>query len=213
MHREDIRAIFSNLFETFYPKVRAVAYGIVRDEQMAEDVAQEVFAKAYVKLETVRDLTRMKAWLYTTVKRRAVDWLREQQRRPETSWMPQELSGPDRLEETFIRREQLQEALLMLDAPFRRDFMWHEWRGYTAREISTLTRESINTIESRIRRARGKLRTILAAEDEPRITVRVTKPLLVQQPNIVLSGQAAFEQHLASHSILAVMLHMRRIAN
>ncbi|PWW08666.1 RNA polymerase sigma-70 factor (ECF subfamily) [Paenibacillus cellulosilyticus] len=213
MHRDDRKASFTNLFDAYYPMVRAVAYRIVRDEQIAEDVAQDVFTKAYVKLDTVRDTERVRSWLYTMVKRKAIDWVRARQRQPEMSWMPQELSGPDRLEDAYIRREQLQDALLMLDAPFRRDFIWHEWRGYTAREISTMTRESINTVESRIRRARGKLRSILAAVDEPRIMVRVAKPLLVQSPHIALPGHAAFEQHLASNSILAVMLHMRRIAN
>jgi|GEM_PF-6179224 len=73
--------------------------------------------------------------------------------------------------------------------------------------------ESINTIESRIRRARGKLQRILTAIDEPRIMVRVTKPSMAQPSHLLVPGQAGFEQHLVSHSILAVMLHMRRIVN
>ncbi|WP_263576138.1 hypothetical protein [Paenibacillus terricola] len=43
--------------------------------------------------------------------------------------------------------------------------------------------------------------------------VRVTKPLIVQPPRILVPGQAAFELHLVSNSILEVMFHMRRIAN
>jgi RNA polymerase sigma factor (sigma-70 family) len=184
----------------------------VRDAQIAEDVAQDVFAKAYMKLGTLRDADKIKSWLSTMTKRRAIDWLRQQQRQPELVRLVQELRGPNQLEEEYIRTEQLHEALMTLDVSFRRAFIWHEWQGYTAREISLITRESLNTIESRIRRARVKLRNHLESVDGQRIMVRVAKPLALQQP-LIVPHQAEFEKKLVNQSILAVMLHLRGIAS
>lgn len=172
---------FAALFVSHYPMVRSVAWRIVRDEQTAEDLAQDVFVKAFMKLGTLRESGKLKSWLFTMTKRRAIDWLRQQQRQPEWVRTQQELCGPIKLEEEYIQREQLHEALLVLDAPYRRAFIWHEWGGNTAKEISLITQESSNTIESRIRRARGQLRNYLESLNGQRIMVRVTKPLVVQQ--------------------------------
>ncbi len=197
---------------SYYPMVRTIANRVVRDEQIAEDLAQDVFAKAFMKLGTLREADKIKSWLYTMTKRRAIDWLRQQQRQPESVRIAQELRGPNKVEDEYIRREELHEALMTLDVPYRRAFIWHEWRGYTAREISLITQESSNTIESRIRRAREKLRNHLESANGHRIMVRVTKPLAVQKP-LIAPHHAEFEKNLVNQSILAVMLHLRGIAS
>lgn len=210
--RTEHRETFTALFASYYPMVRAVACRIVRDEQTAEDLAQDVFIKALMKLGTLREPDKIKSWLFTMTKRRAIDWIRQQQRQPERVWTNQELCGPIKLEDDYIRREQLQEALLTLDVLYRRDFILHEWRGYTVKEISLITQESSNTIESRIRRARGKLRNYLDTLNGQRIMVRIIKPLVLKQ-QLILPKQADFEKQLVSQSILAVMLHLRQSAS
>jgi len=215
MHPDDYPASeqsFAAWFQSYYPLVRAVARRIVRDEQTAEDLAQDVFAKAYVKSGTLRDAGKIKPWLLTMIRRRAIDWMRQQQRQPEREWLPDELQGPDKLEEAYICREQLHEALRMLDEPYRQAFLWHAWRGYTAREIGLLTQQSANTVDSRIRRARGKLRHYLESLESRRVVVPVAKPTAVRS-RLIVPDRAEFEMRLVSQSILAVMLRVRQIRN
>jgi len=95
-----------------------------------------------MKLGTLRESGKIKSWLFTMTKRRAIDWLRQQQRQPEYVRTQQELRGPINIEEEYIRREQLHEALLLLDDPYCRAFIWYDWRGYTVKEISLITQES-----------------------------------------------------------------------
>lgn len=54
---------FAVLFESCYPMVKAIAGRIVRDEQIAEDIAQDVFVKAYIKRGTLREYDKIKSWL------------------------------------------------------------------------------------------------------------------------------------------------------
>ena len=58
-----------------------VAYGVLRHQQDAEDVAQESFAKAYRHFRRLRDRTRFRAWLVRMTWRTALDRQRSNRRR------------------------------------------------------------------------------------------------------------------------------------
>lgn len=206
---------FVDLFRLYSGMVKSVAYHIVRDEHAAQDLAQEVFIKAYGKLGSLANGNRVDSWLYTVTKRTAIDWLRSQKRQPS---VPHEgfeaYADPFRVEDDYIRKELsmlVRDALSNLDHPHRAAIILHDLRGYTAREIGTMTKESTNTIESRIRRARQKLQKELTPHTAKRIIVPAQAPRLVRQPSILLLDQE-FEKRLVNDSILAVMLHLRRAA-
>ena len=50
-----------------------VAYGVLRNRQDAEDVAQEAFVKAYRRFRELRDRERFRAWLVRMTWRLAID--------------------------------------------------------------------------------------------------------------------------------------------
>jgi RNA polymerase sigma factor (sigma-70 family) len=58
-----------------------VAFSVLRHQQDAEDVAQEAFAKAYRRFNTLRNRDRFRAWLVRTVWRTALDRQRANRRR------------------------------------------------------------------------------------------------------------------------------------
>src|SRR5215212_3014404 len=58
-----------------------VAYGVLRHQQDAEDVAQEAFAKAYRNFRQLRDRDRFRAWLVRMTWRLALDRRRGDRRR------------------------------------------------------------------------------------------------------------------------------------
>ncbi|MBI2919733.1 MAG: RNA polymerase sigma factor [Planctomycetes bacterium] len=60
--------------------VRALAYSWVRSASAADDVAQEAFLRAYRSIGSLRDLTKVKPWLYTLTRNAAMDWLRREKR-------------------------------------------------------------------------------------------------------------------------------------
>src|SRR6267378_5487482 len=58
-----------------------VAYGVLRQRQDAEDVAQEAFVKAYRSFSQLRDRERFRAWLVRMTWRLAIDRQRGDRRR------------------------------------------------------------------------------------------------------------------------------------
>src|SRR6202521_2234950 len=58
-----------------------VAYGVLRQREDAEDVAQEAFAKAYRRFRQLRDRNRFRAWLVRMTWRLAIDRQRADRRR------------------------------------------------------------------------------------------------------------------------------------
>jgi RNA polymerase sigma-70 factor (ECF subfamily) len=58
-----------------------VAYGVLRNRQDAEDVAQEAFVKAYRRFRELRDRERFRAWLVRMTWRLAIDRQRSDRRR------------------------------------------------------------------------------------------------------------------------------------
>lgn len=69
--------------ERLRPRLGRLARAIVRDEQLAEDVVQEVAIELIARPAELRDQGHLEAWLWRTTKHRAIDALRRRQRRPE----------------------------------------------------------------------------------------------------------------------------------
>jgi len=204
---------FSYLFRSYVKMVQSIAFRIVRDEQIAQDLTQEVFITAFNKLDSLINIDKIESWLYTITTRKSIDWLRCKHRQPFTQHDPfVELSNYCSTEDEYLRKElasSVNEALLRLECSHRVAVILHDIRGYTAKEIGLMLRESTNTIESRIRRARQKLRKLLQPVTGTTIMVPVNQ-IIVRQPVIALPD--TFGPHVANHTVLAVALHMKRMA-
>src|SRR4030042_1242139 len=59
---------FNQAYETLYPVIFRVAYRIVGDINMAEDMCQEAFIKYYQREEELPDLNQTKYWLIRVVR-------------------------------------------------------------------------------------------------------------------------------------------------
>jgi RNA polymerase sigma-70 factor (ECF subfamily) len=68
-----------------------VAYGVLRQRQDAEDVAQEAFVKAYRSFRELRDRDRFRAWLVRMTWRLAIDRQRNDRRRAARDRSPEGL--------------------------------------------------------------------------------------------------------------------------
>ena len=64
------------IFEQYYKRVYYAAYYIIKDQDLAEDIVQETFMKAFKNLHTVLDVEKMGAWLSIIATRTAIDHLR-----------------------------------------------------------------------------------------------------------------------------------------
>lgn len=74
------REAYAELYDRHAPVIRALCYHATRNLAHAQDVAQEVFLKAYCSLGNLRDPERFAAWLVGIARNECRDWLRQQSR-------------------------------------------------------------------------------------------------------------------------------------
>ncbi len=135
----------------------------LRDED-AEDVFQDVFTRAFTRLETLRDGSALKPWLAQLTRRRCLDAIsgsgREQ---PVEELMADEGSADmEEIEEAFAVREAVAELSEVCQDILDRFFA----QDQSYRTISDELDIPAGTIASRIARCLGKLRNELEGRNE-----------------------------------------------
>ena len=153
-------------FEVIYKAtagfVYNVAYRIVRNTQDAEEVTQEVFLKVYHKLKGFRLESSLKTWIYRITVNCAINRFkkkaREKNRKDEyyenlNPWQAfnESPAGSHR------RKEMIEMFLNILNPDQRVCVVLRSIEGLSYREIAETLRISINTVRSRLKRAREKL--------------------------------------------------------
>jgi RNA polymerase sigma-70 factor (ECF subfamily) len=141
-----------------------VAYGVLRQRQDAEDVAQEAFVKAYRSFTQLRDRERFRAWLVRITWRLALDRQRGDRRRLDRdyhSW-PGPL-GPA-AEQDLLARERarlLWNAIDALPEKLRVTIVLANIEGHDVDEVARLLDVPLGTVKSRLFLARQKLKESL----------------------------------------------------
>ncbi len=163
---------FGFLVDKYRESVYAFAYSRLRNFDDAEDVAQEVFIKAYRKLRTLRRWDNFLAWLYSITSNLCKDWIRTQSRRPDHEFMEDKepeivkiLSIDSYRDGQAIEslRESLQEALDSLPEMHRQVLILHYLGGMSSMDIARFLGTSRMTILQRLHRARAQMREEMLA--------------------------------------------------
>lgn len=154
-----------------------VAYRILGDGDLAADVTQESFIKAYKAMDQFRGGS-FKAWLARIVTNACYDALRHKQRRPadsleDLSVDPEHamrLQSPQESPESYALRAELSELIQhsidQLPPDQRVTLVLADIQGMSYQEIAEITGVSLGTVKSRLSRARARLRDILLEHKE-----------------------------------------------
>lgn len=159
---------FEEIVRSYLPRVMAIAQNLVGRTGDAEDVAQEVFFKVHRKLGEFREEASLYTWLYRVTVNTATDFLKRRSHRPlgqveEIDNVPVADSGDTPLaaiSRTDLARE-VREAIQEVPIPFRTVLVLREIEQLTYEEIADTMKCSIGTVESRLFRARARLKSIL----------------------------------------------------
>lgn len=157
---------FAALVRKYSNAVYAVAYGMLGDFHLAQDIAQESFIKAWYKLDRLREADKFSAWVVAIARRICLDRLR--QKAPVSHSLDEavEIPSPISLEDQYQLRSTkaaVMQALQSLDEKHRIVTLMYHIGGYPAREISLMLDLPISAVESRLRRAKQKLKKELFA--------------------------------------------------
>jgi len=142
-----------------------VAYGVLRQRQDAEDVAQEAFIRAHRAFASLRDREKFRAWLVRMTWRIALDWKRGQRRRT-TREQAVAISTPmftDGEAEAIAtdRSTRLWAAIDALPEKLRVVIVLAAIEGHGLKDVGALLDLPEGTVKSRLFEARKKLQELL----------------------------------------------------
>lgn len=166
------RTALAVLYERYSTKALGLAYKILRDRDLAEEVVIEAFWRVWQRAGQFQGgRGSFAAWFYGIVRHLAVDELRRRDARPIASQDDQlewalAASQENDVDEIVNRRltaATIQHALETLP-PAQREVLWLAyWGGLTRDEISKKLGQPLGTVHTRARLGLDKLRVLLAA--------------------------------------------------
>ncbi len=151
--------------------VHGVVFGVLGDRDRCEDVVQQAWLAIWTQANKLRDTRRWRPWVYRLVRNAAIDAGRDITRRRQRSGpMPfeviqngQQSVGPA----DAMRDEQHQQvlgAIKELPALYREPFVLRHLNGWSYREIAEVMAMPVDSIETRLVRARRLLRDSLKSK-------------------------------------------------
>ena len=181
-------AAFGVLVDKYRACIYALAYSRLHNFHDAEDVAQEVFIKAYRKLSTLRRYDSFHAWLYSITSNLCKEWMRKQSRRPDRGFIDdqnQEALGEvsvDSYRDELVC-ESIHDALSSLPENHQQVLMLYYLGGMNSREIGEFLAISSSAVRYRLIKARSQLRegmlaTMSTTFDEHRLPASFTLHLV-----------------------------------
>lgn len=161
MNTDPFEAIVGEHYETLY----RFALSLTRAESEAQDLTQQVFYIWATKGHQLRDRSKVKTWLFTTLHRAFLGARRRQERFPHceleeasldlptVSWQPQNLDS-----------SQVLSALARVDEVFQPAVALFYLEDHSYKAIAEILGVPMGTVKSRIARGIAQLREILSVE-------------------------------------------------
>lgn len=162
---------FDQLYSMYSKRLHHIAFSVVRDQFLAEDVVQETFLKAYNKWDTINDTKKIASWLSAIAARTAIDFLRAEKRKRtipfDQTIIESILFDSSRRNITEIHvenrlfKEDLNDSLNHLSKEYMEVLILKLHYGLKEKEIAEQLQLTATTVKNRIYRARKQLIEVL----------------------------------------------------
>lgn len=165
------RAAFGQLMHRYAGAVYNLAYRMLGGAEDAEDASQEIFLRAYTRLESFDRQRRFSTWLLSIGSNYCIDRLR----RRRFSWLtlddaafalPSKERSPERIALDHEQQTIVQRALQQLPENYRMVTVLRYWSDLSYEEIANVTGLPESTIKTRLHRARHMLAKALGPEEQ-----------------------------------------------
>ena len=161
---------FEELVRRHQQRVFALVGGILRRREDVEDVAQQVFLKAFVSLKRFDQRAAFSTWLYKITVNECWDYLRKKKVRPlvyESDLSEEQVSRLDGIvsqdrppagpSEQAEAREMIERMLEKVPEQDRQLLLLKEVEGFSVEELAAILDLNVNTVKVRLFRARGRI--------------------------------------------------------
>ena len=144
---------FTELCRRYYPAMVAIAHSVLGDRHLAEDAAQQAFAKAARKLPQLKKRSKFAGWLAVICRNAARDMARKR----ETLHTAGDVSIKGGQSHQDGTTEAVKEAISRLSASAREVIFLRYYDGMSYEQISAVLGISEQAINGRLRRAKKKM--------------------------------------------------------
>jgi RNA polymerase sigma-70 factor, ECF subfamily len=153
---------FRQLYDRYQPRLFRLALVLGRgDESLAQDTVQSVFVTAAAKLRRVDGEEHLWNWLARVARQQLAKAWRQRQRDPAVVGMADLPEFPDTMASDSVLEENLDAALLAMDAEERQLIEWFYFDRLSHQEIAGQLNATSKAVSSRLERARAKLRSLI----------------------------------------------------
>jgi len=144
---------FGELCSRYYASMVAIAYSVLGDHQLAEDAAQETFARALGNLGGLKNKTKFAPWLAAICRNVAKDVVTNRLRRINAEDLSEVADGSGSDDSVRV----VQQAIEQLPVPAKELVILRYYDGLSYEEISTVLGISRAAINGRLTRAKRKI--------------------------------------------------------
>ncbi|MDP4610314.1 MAG: RNA polymerase sigma factor [Opitutales bacterium] len=163
----DIPSTFEDIVSAYYQPLYRFGYSLAKNEHEAGDLAQQTFFIYAEKGSSLRDKSKVKSWLFTTLYREFLRRRRKDGRMDH--YEPEMLETVGGSVEPHIRRTTdanlAVEALDEVDEVYRQPLSLFYMKDLSYKEIAEVLDVPIGTIMSRLSRGKAQLRDIFKRKE------------------------------------------------
>lgn len=163
------------LFRRILEKRKSVFWiclGYARDYIEAEELSQEVFFKAWIKIDSLRNPAKHREWLFRIARNTCFDHLKKQRLRKLLGGNSLERGQDERTPEAHAVYQDelrlLKVAVKDLPRKLKETFILRGYGGLSYREIAAILKIKEGTVMSRLNEAREKIRSRMKGETHER---------------------------------------------
>lgn len=168
---------FTDIFNTYQNQIYNYVLRMVRNQDIAEELTQEIFIKTYNNLSSFRGDSKLSTWIYGIATNTCLDHFRSSDFKKaeitegiELNVLSEEtdIEGIQKIlsiEEDLIKSEMadcIRDYIENLATEYRTVLILHDLEGFKNREIAHLLGCTLDTVKIRLYRARKKLQSVLA---------------------------------------------------
>lgn len=164
---------FSELYDRYANKVYGKAIQMVKDRDLAQDLAHDILIKAFLKLNTFQGKSSFSTWLYQVSYTHCIDYIRKNSKmRSETleeeRFDTSASSGDDEVQEKIlleIKLQRLTEILEMINPEDKMFLLMKYQDRMSIKELAEQFDMSESAVKMKLKRIRDKVRSINEAWD------------------------------------------------
>lgn len=167
--------LYSEIIDRYSNKVYSTAYSYTHNQEEARDLVQEILIKVYNSLHSFKSEAKFSTWLYRIAVNSCIDWSRRCKTKTlMTAWSLEEGNILDNLtswgdgpEDVFLKQEHqeaVRNTVAGLPEIYKTVLILYYFEELQVQEIGNILNCPKKTVETRLYRAKGILKTMLKQE-------------------------------------------------